>query len=959
MKLSLKPGSPKRVLGLLTVALFASGALVSILPSAQAANGDWTLEHVDSLTDTVTQTSMAHNGEVVAMAYKYRGSGSDGLIGFSVRDSTTGAWTEQNGDLSSGVHPTDQVNVQLIYVSGSGGATVWVVSATDQTAFSTKIYRSTNNGVAWSTIVSEVDCGGNRANLVRISATILALNCGHVLHKSADGGATWGSGVNFMDNAGTTGETATQTLDGSNAVFYWTGTTLQAIWQWANANGDGYATTNSGMSIWSVSYGGPCPTDLGGTRCDFVTAAGCGIACYTPAGNWRISGTGTPIYVADYQAYSFRSYVPTTGNPLGFQSSVTNDKIGVASGTPEDIKTAGCTALGTHTNGYNDAVSGNAGNLYVAPFMCTTGTGFTGLNINIKSGVAGSWTQSYNNPAITSSGVVDVDQTPSKSFVFYNNGALGNIGEILWATNPTSTTPTPSATASVTALVGFDVDPTGGTVIARYDGGGTVGVFSGQALGAPVQEVETDCNRDSGVTAFTLDVAYVTCDPDDNSADFLRIRTNELEHITTVPLGQCDTNHPIHDGEDDYSLNPDPEAFVNEIRSFQLLSIDFTQAQGSSTDGIAGTGTGAIKYCRLQAAFGASFETGKVGVLTADAARCISDDCRVNMDANRRIASAWSQYDPASNPISHMCAVIPITIPGQTSAAAIMAVDDSGTTKIYSWNRDTYTPGVALAESAAGIFSQGRGVGCGKGDRVLVSTDTKLAAFNVTSQLPAWTPITLPAVPPQRGTAMSYDGKWGVQVTSGSLCPSTDEFGCAMMVNMTSGTSDCTYPLPDGVFHEIRLTDHAVNLFIATSSEIDRWDVTSCTDAPSGEGGFDDGCGPTAPMECPGTGDGGDGGGGSGDGCGAIICPPTGGVGGLSSSALTLFLGIVIVAAFAASMHEKTGTGAAGLAIFAVLGLFIGYALGYIHLWVIVALASIGIGAAFLGFKNGGNSTGM
>lgn len=90
--------------------------------------------------------------------------------------------------------------------------------------------------------------------------------------------------------------------------------------------------------------------------------------------------------------------------------------------------------------------------------------------------------------------------------------------------------------------------------------------------------------------------------------------------------------------------------------------------------------------------------------------------------------------------------------------------------------------------------------------------------------------------------------------------------------------------------------------------------------------------------------------------CSAIFCPPADGIGGLSSGALSLFLGIVIVGAFAASMSQDTGTGAGGLAIFAVLGVFIAYALGYIQLWVVLVLFTIGLGAIFLGFSNGGKA---
>lgn len=125
------------------------------------------------------------------------------------------------------------------------------------------------------------------------------------------------------------------------------------------------------------------------------------------------------------------------------------------------------------------------------------------------------------------------------------------------------------------------------------------------------------------------------------------------------------------------------------------------------------------------------------------------------------------------------------------------------------------------------------------------------------------------------------------------------------------------------------------------------WDLIG-TGTRTGSGGLVPGSQVPPPQETPDE-----------EACSAIFCPPASGIGGLSSSALSLFLGIVIVASFAASMSSSTGTGAGGLAIFALLGVFIGYALGYIQLWVVLVLFTIGLGAIFLGFHNGGKSEGM
>lgn len=80
---------------------------------------------------------------------------------------------------------------------------------------------------------------------------------------------------------------------------------------------------------------------------------------------------------------------------------------------------------------------------------------------------------------------------------------------------------------------------------------------------------------------------------------------------------------------------------------------------------------------------------------------------------------------------------------------------------------------------------------------------------------------------------------------------------------------------------------------------------------------------------------------------------------GVTETALMGFLGIVLVASFAASMNEKTGAGAVGIVVFTLLGLFVAYFLNYIELWVVVAFTIMGLAICFLGIKSMASGSGL
>lgn len=84
-----------------------------------------------------------------------------------------------------------------------------------------------------------------------------------------------------------------------------------------------------------------------------------------------------------------------------------------------------------------------------------------------------------------------------------------------------------------------------------------------------------------------------------------------------------------------------------------------------------------------------------------------------------------------------------------------------------------------------------------------------------------------------------------------------------------------------------------------------------------------------------------------------------GGFNGTTSAALMGFLGIVLVASFAASMNERTGAGAVGIVVFSLLGLFVAYFLNYIELWVVVAFTIMGLAICFLGIKSMASGDGL
>lgn len=931
---------------ILTALLLVGGALI-FMPPVRAVNSDWTHEVVGGVSDNVNAAEVAHEGERLGLLYSLQGSG---LIGFNIRDAS-GAWSVKNAN--TGITSDSVGDCDLAVAQGT---TKWaaVCYFAVSTVHHEKVWTSTDDGVTWTGHLDLADSGGSCADdgvhrgssLLWVSGDVWLMafwqrfrsSCGTItqenlqLARTSDFWATTSTPANILinDNKANPSQSSATTAFADAVSLYADSTNVYAFFA-------GSATTNAYLvsatradvvantMFWSVPFtSGTC------TSSSTYQDSGTVIApLYQSVGNGgsgggattRAGGAGTPFFTAQGTTGDVRLHVGTTTEVRPCRG-LTMDQV---AGT---TCTSGSEFYGTSNK---PAVAGNAANTYIAAVRCSAPSNF--FKIFLKTGASGSWAASYTDTNEQPT-VLLADMTATKAYVLYASSQTGRL-ELLSASAPTAVAPTPNATMAVSNLVGFDVDPTGGTAIARYDGGTTVGVFSGQSLNTAVQTATTTCVRDAGVTAFTLDVAYVDCDPAGTShpANFIRIRTNQLDHITTVPLGQCDAGHPLYPGSDDYSLNPDPEAHAEEIRTFQLLSIDFTQAQNTDVGGIA--------QCRLQAAFGASFETGKVGVLTADSAKCIGNNCVGTFQDPRRIASAWSQYDPAGNPISHMCAVIPITIPGQTSQAAVVAADDSGTTKVYMWNRDTYSPQVNLAESAAGTFSQGRGVGCGKGDRFIVQTATQVAAFNVTSQTQAWAPIPLTGgVPPQRGVAMSYDGNWSAYVDGSNV----------QLVNMTNGArpSCGLLPLRGGVFKEIRLTEKAQDLYVATSTGADRWDVHACTTHVSlGQGGFDDGCGPTAPTQCPGAGDHVDV---AGTG-GGVIAPGTIIPTGWTVAAFNGFLGVILMGAMGGGMWGAFGQKSVALVIGAILGFILALLFKLFSLWVLLVVVVISLAIIFLAIK--------
>jgi hypothetical protein len=392
-----------------------------------------------------------------------------------------------------------------------------------------------------------------------------------------------------------------------------------------------------------------------------------------------------------------------------------------------------------------------------------------------------------------------------------NGGAGSQIISVLAPTGPSVIGA--AATATVSNLVGFDVDTHAGTTVIARTGtaGANVQTWNGITLGSSISTATTGCNRSNGVIAAISVVAYLHCDSNENPSE-LRIRGSNL-------------GDPFFSDCDDADVCPQNVPLNNAGVCFGN-SGESGLADRTVIDAIADTEDVPLTWDyvtdRLPAtadsrAIAIAFTTtaGRIGILQYTA----SDD-----PAGSNICDYWAvelaNYGSFGSTIEQLCSW------RFGSANLIGVVDDQSSARLYQYTPVIRSNGVldgTLSEFPALGVSNGIGIACA-GEYVAIMTQAQapsknLYVFNITrgSGQPQWS-FTVES-PKQRGVALSGDAKWVGFVDGGKIRVAWTSNG-TIVGNITSDNSENK---------QLRMSFAGNNLWQAKTTSIARYEISVVT----------------------------------------------------------------------------------------------------------------------------------
>jgi hypothetical protein len=440
-----------------------------------------------------------------------------------------------------------------------------------------------------------------------------------------------------------------------------------------------------------------------------------------------------------------------------------------------------------------------------------------------------------------------------------------------------------SATASVTGLVGFDVDPTGGIAIARTESGENIRIYNAQGLGTPVGgPVDTNCATGSNpyedaVMAKTVTggagaqlVGFLNCTPAGDS-EFFSIRQANGDVPTaamfkdstgeTCTPGQSGTQCPynidlsqfsedsvdnglgklgqVEDFPIDYSNNHEDFAHFDH----RQIAWAFASQQCDNPPGPAWcTGT----------------EPGMVGVamFTAKTDPTLSND--ENADSVQEHPSQdVNDFCLGKDAGSYYLAAVASGQSGRSWGVTFKQVN-SGDTQAVNLDAD-------ISPSPGTFGASGGAIACGGGQIFQLDGASK---FQLLSRAGAFVSETGTVSGANRGIAMSEEfyGPAAASTLRGTTCTTALEGtnGClqfgvgidgasAKIYNLTGGSivQVGSLTVPSGTFKALEMDRTAQNVWIATSTTIARFTTTTVTTittintpgesnptSPSSTGGF-------------------------------------------------------------------------------------------------------------------------
>lgn len=536
---------------------------VQFLPIA-AAVFSWTETYEEIIDPSVTTTSDGDGDSVGLGSVLIQGvqDGDSGDLYFYRCLVTTGDCTRvvivegTAGSVYDGwditqVTRTDPNNVVACYGDENGGTGGGV------------FIRSSNGGQLWS---SGVDT-----------------NLGHGCGTDAAGTKVWMAGVNM------TGETAADDFQfvvssNSGATF---GSVFYGNFVGALEDGDDFdadvqvaAKNESHVMV------------LGGTVSSSIAR------CYSTTGG-DVASEWTCDLPLSFSAFSNDFYYDDiSGKFHGLATSNAGDTVTWYSfesvdGIPTQNTFATSETLASHAALY--VVNATT---FLAVWEAQTGTsdGHARFSMTTNGGV--DWTTPEN--AITDENGVQATASPGVGVTFSNGKALVSYvhetataetddNVLLAATSDLGQLLESSATAAVTNLVGFDVDPTGSRVVASVGGGDETWIWPAKTLGTPDGTVSTNCDQDQYEDAVAAKhggelVMFLKCHAVDGHGEFLSIRdpggsipsSDEFSGCTPGSTGdQCPYDITI--GEPGWGAFDD----VGQLGQIKDFPIDYSQQIGS------------------------------------------------------------------------------------------------------------------------------------------------------------------------------------------------------------------------------------------------------------------------------------------------------------------------------------------------------------------------------------------
>lgn len=478
--------------------------------ASPAAPGAWQTEYLSpGPTASIQDASIDHDGEAIGIAFWTLAQ----KVGFAYRASA-GSWVV-NQDVSGA--GTSYTQFGKLVNAGPG---TWLIQAYDASGM--RILRSADNGVTWAIKLTDSDYGATQGDMQHDPINPARVLVGGLTARySSDGGNTWGSRQCTADDDTNPATAACHSSSGCpsppntvqrSGIFY--ATNQQAIFSADGASGcmaSFIVATTIDQTFWSDTYtSGPV------SWCSISTTCNAGNLPIGVTGFTAANGKMTDLVVA-YTAKTSTKAMGVYNAPSGadathsaegcIKSGSTCTNFPYAAGTFQEIGTCPSGQVAETDSNSHVALTVSPSHTYLIAFRCMN-EAF--MRIWTKLGTGGSWSENANTQSAgpATGFPLGAAITQNYAYIAYKNVGTGVTGgrlELYVAPLQSAVARLPTATASVTNLVGMDVDPWDKNIIARTNGGTTVATYDpvNGLAGLATQSLDAGCaGKTDGVGTF-------------------------------------------------------------------------------------------------------------------------------------------------------------------------------------------------------------------------------------------------------------------------------------------------------------------------------------------------------------------------------------------------------------------------------------------------------------------------